>query len=387
MIKRFYKDNIYLLKSSKKYRKLPAYDLLSYIDFSSNDYLGLSKNPLLIQAATKVAMEFGVGATGSRLLSGNIKIFEEFESQIAKDKNTETSMIFNSGFQANISVLSSLLDSKVLKSKPIVFFDRLNHSSLYQAIFLSKAKLVRYKHNDIEHLSDMLKKYASDASPKFIVTETIFGMDGDVLPIKEIVDLASKYHAFLYLDESHATGVIGKDGYGLSTTVNLNNIPHLIMGTFSKALGVSGGYIACDNIIKEYLINSCSGFIYSTANSPLVIGAAFKAWKLIKNFDLERAKINKLGNYLRNNIKNLGFDTGTSNTHIVPIILGKESQALETQKALLEQNFITSCIRPPTVPARTSRLRIAVNISHSDEQIDQLLQIIANYVNAKTIIN
>ncbi len=376
MIKRLYKDSIYLLKSAKKYRKLPTYDSLSYIDFSSNDYLGLSKNPILIKSATEAGMEFGAGATGSRLLSGNIKIFEEFESQLAKDKNTEASMIFNSGFQANISVLSSLLDSKILKSKPIVFFDKLNHSSLYQAIFLSKAELIRYKHNDMEHLSDMLKKYANDTSPKFIVTETIFGMDGDVLPIKEIVDLASKYHAFLYLDESHATGVIGKNGYGLSTTVNLSNIPHLIMGTFSKALGVSGGYVACDNIIKEYLINSCPGFIYSTANSPLVIGAAFKAWKLIKNFDLERAKISKRGHYVRNTIKNFGFDTGTSSTHIIPIILGKESSALHAQQALLQYNFIVSCIRPPTIPPGTSRLRIAINISHNDNQIDRLLEII-----------
>ncbi|EEC08030.1 glycine C-acetyltransferase/2-amino-3-ketobutyrate-CoA ligase, putative [Ixodes scapularis] len=200
-------------------------------------------------------------------------------------------------------------------------------------------------------------------------------MDGDILPIHEIVALAEKHRAFLYLDEAHATGIIGHYGYGLSTIINIKHIPHLIMGTFSKALGGSGGYIACTQILKDYLINKAPGFIYSTASSPMVIGAASKAWDMIKDFEQERRYLFSLGATLREGLTNLGFNIGLSSSHIIPIILGTEELATKAKENLLRNGIITSCIRPPTVPPGSSRIRIALNVSHKKQDIEQLLKV------------
>ncbi|MDX5487515.1 MAG: 8-amino-7-oxononanoate synthase [Wolbachia endosymbiont of Andrena praecox] len=352
---------------------MPKAILGSFIDFSTNDYLGLSQSEVLFDAAKLSGAQFGVGSTGSRLLSGNKKIFEDLEKRIAQDKGTESALIFNSGFQANITVLASLLDQSVLGDKPIVFFDKLNHASLYQAVFLSHAELVRYRHNDMDHLSNSLIKFKNDLRPKFIVTETIFGMDGDIAPIEKIFALSKEHEAFLYLDEAHATGIIGHNGYGLSTSINFQEIPHLVLGTFSKALGCFGAYVACSNVIKNYLINKCSGFIYSTSLSPMVIGAAAKAWDLVQHLADQRQALSFKATNLRNNLQNLGFNTGNSVTHIIPIILGDENTVMSAKEKLLKQGLVVSAIRPPTVPPRTSRLRIALNVNHTESNLDHLV--------------
>lgn len=356
------------------YRELGKFNnQLSYIDFASNDYLGLSQNQTILKKALSTAKKYGIGATGSRLLSGNSKIFENFEKEIAKCKKTESALIFNSGFQCNISVLASLLDRKTLKAEPLVFFDKLNHSSLYQAVFLSNANMIRYRHNDMKHLANLLEKYCKDKRPKFIVTETIFGMDGDTIDISHLTDLCKKYKTFLYLDEAHATGMVGKYGYGLSTEADLTNIPHVIMGTFSKALGVSGAYLACSNIIKKYLINFCPGFIYSTANSPLTVGAAFESWKLIPTLDNLRTKVRLNSKYVKKHLNDLGLNTSNSSSNIIPIIIREEEAAASLQKKLQKLNINVSLVRPPTVPNGTSRLRVAINALHSDLDIQKLL--------------
>lgn len=368
-----YKQHLSILQATGKCRKLPP-SRQEDLDFSTNDYLGLSHNPEIIAAAISAAEKYGVGATGSRVLSGNNELFTSFETCIAKDKNTEAALIFNTGFQANFSALAALLDPKILGAKPIVFFDRLNHSSLYQAIFLTNPELVRYHHNDMEHLRTLLTKYKHDNRPKFIVAETVFGMDGDILPIENIAAIAREHQAFLYLDEAHATGIFGSSGYGLSTTVDLTDIPVVIMGTFSKALGVSGGYVACSQILKDYLINKASGFIYSTANSPMVVGAASKAWDMVKNLHQERQYLLALSANLRQELLNLGFCIGTSTTHIVPIILGEEILAMRAKEKLLEEGIMVSCIRPPTVPPNSSRIRIALNVKHTKQNLAQLIK-------------
>lgn len=262
-----------------------------------------------------------------------------------------------------------------------MFFDRLNHASLYQAVFLSKAKLIRYYHNDIYHLQKLLEEYKNDPRPKFIVTETLFGMDGDVAPLTEIAEFAKIYNAFLYLDEAHATGIYGSNGYGLSVDLSLKDIPHIIMGTFSKALGSSGGYIGCSSIMKEYIINKAQGFIYSTAPSPANVGAAMASWQLIKELGAERVKLEELSQYARSNLRKNGFNIGKSITHIIPIIIGSEEACLNAKNKLLEQNIILSAIRPPTVPPNTSRLRIAICSKHTKEDIDQLIYALKNVKN------
>ena len=363
------------LKAKQKYRKLP--ELIDHIgrllDFSKNDYLNLANSKHLKKAAKKACDKFGIGSTGSRLLSGNRKIFENLESMIAKDKSTESALILNSGFQANITVLPSLLDKHVLKTQAIVFFDQLNHSSLYQGIFLSQAKLIRYRHNDMKHLYQLLDEYKDDPKPKFIVTVTLFSMDGDLANLKKIAELAKEYNVFLYLDEAHATGLIGRNGYGLSTTVDLSKIPHLIMGTFSEALGCFGAYVACSTEIKNYLINKCTGFIYSTALPPMIIEAVFTAWDLVRHLDQERKNLSHLAERCRKKLQSLHFDTGKSETNIIPIILQDEEIALRIKKRLYEKSILVSAIRPPTVPLGTSRLRISLTIQHSENDVENLV--------------
>lgn len=375
--KNAFSQHLIKLHGTQKHRRLPKSELVigkAYVDFSSNDYLKLNNNPSLIQEAIEAGKKYGVGATGSRLLSGNNNIFEEFEEQIAIDKNTESALIFNSGFQTNITVLSSLLDAKILQYKPVVLFDKLNHASLYQAVFLSGAELIRYKHNDMSNLEELLVKYKN--KHKIIVTETVFGMDGDIVDIHQIVKLAKAYNAFLYLDEAHATGVFGGDGYGISTLVDLGAVQYLIMGTFSKALGCSGGYIATDFVTRDYIINNAPGFIYSTANSPMVIGASAKSWGMISKLKKERLYLKDLGSYARDKLKQEGFNIGSSNSHIIPIIIGDEDSAIKAKDKLLQNGIIVSCIRPPTVPTNTSRIRIALNVSHTKENIDKLIEIL-----------
>ncbi len=376
---KIYEQYLLTLRNSGRYRKLGQIRQDSnpeFLDFSTNDYLNLSHKGDVIKAGEIASQIYGVGSTGSRLLSGNLDLYEKFERTVATDKHTESSLIFNSGFQANISTLSCLLDDKVLNAKPIVFFDKLNHSSLYQAVFLSKPQLYRYHHNNVHHLESLLEKHKNDSRPKFIVTETVFGMDGDIAPLEQIVELASRYNAFLYLDEAHATGVFGINGYGLSTTLNLQNIPHIIMGTLSKAVGVSGGYIACHNIMRDFLINKAAGFIYSTAPSPVVIEAAFKAWQLVKSFNKERESLQELGNILRPMLMENGFNIGTSQTHIIPVILKDEKACLSVQKSLFHEKIIVSCIRPPTVPPGSSRLRIALTINHRLQDLERLEKVL-----------
>ena len=362
------------LKDTSKFRVLRKnFEESQLIDFSSNDYLNLSQSSELIEEVTQSVAHLGIGSTGSRLLSGNHEVFHKLEKQIAKDKKTETALIFNSGYQANITSLSALCDQTVLGNQALVFFDKLNHASLYQGVFLSQSKLLRYPHMSYEKLEDLLKKYKSDPRPKFIVSETLYGMDGDIVDLSELVSLARRYGAFLYLDEAHATGILGENGYGLSTRVDMKDIPYVVMGTFSKGLGAFGAYIACSQKIKDYFINKNSGFIYSTSLPPMLIEAVHKAWSLLVDLRKERQSLLERSQYVRSALKKLNFNTGQSQTHIIPIILNKEDTVMKAFNDLKEKGILVSAVRPPTVPPGQARLRIALTCKHSEDDISKLI--------------
>ncbi len=372
-----YEKYISALDTTSKLRKLPVGPTLGqYIsaDFASNDYLGMSKNPEVIAAAQEAAKVFGVGATGSRLLTGNISLFEALETKIAQDKGSETCLLFNSGFQANHSVLATLLDESTLGARALVFFDKYNHSSLYQGAWQSGAEILRFRHNSLSHLTDLLERYRHIDRPKFVVTESLFGMDGDLAPLAEIANLCRIHNALLYVDEAHATGIFGNGGLGLACELNTRDLPLVIMGTFSKALGGSGAYLCCSHTVKKYLINKAPGFIYSTAPSPISMAAASKAWDLMKDMNGERQRILDLADTLRKELKGLDFDSGNSESHIVPIPMANEDRALVAKNILFEAGVLVSAIRPPTVPVGTSRLRVALSVNHSDRDIQCLLK-------------
>ena len=364
------------MQATGKYRQLPeeqgANDSFT-LDFSSNDYLGLSRHPAVLAAAVAAGQQYGVGATGSRLLSGNRAIFTTLEARIARDKGMERALVFNSGFQANATVLSSLLDPGVLGEKPLVFFDKLNHASLYQAIRSTDVELIRYRHLDYTHLEACLARYAHSTRPKFIVTETVFGMDGDVLDVARVVALAQHYQAALYFDEAHAVGVCGAEGYGLAHGRQIP-VPCVLMGTFSKALGASGGYVACNAVFADFLINKAPGFIYSTANSPLVMGAVLQAWQMLPQLMHEREQLHARAHQLRTQLQALGYNTGSSTTHIIPVIHRDIDTLRAWQHQLISAGIRVSFVRPPSVPPQASRLRMALNTTHTDADIQQLVQ-------------
>lgn len=346
-------------------RRLPhteSDDTSLIADFSHNNYLGLAQHPQLLDAAIRAGQTYGVGATGSRLLSGDLPLYSAFEAEIAQTKGTEAALIFSSGYQANATVLAALLNAKIWGATPLVFSDRLNHASLHHACQLTGTHQWRYRHNDMKHLRQLLEQHHATPGAKFIVAETLFGMEGDQADTSVLAQLSQEFNAFLYLDEAHASGVLETQPHG-----------DLVMGTFSKALGTSGAYVACSAAVRDYLVNRCTGLIYSTALSPMVVGAARAAWQLIPTLHAERAQLMSNATRLRHELHALGFSTGTSNTHIVPILIGDDAAAIDLHKFLLASKLRTSAIRPPTVPPRTARLRIALSTLHTTAHIDSLL--------------
>ncbi|MBS0235709.1 MAG: 8-amino-7-oxononanoate synthase [Proteobacteria bacterium] len=368
-----YKEYLAATQEKEQWRCLQIRESGDYLDFSNNDYLTLNSNSSVMKAANNAMQEFGLGSTGSRLLSGNYDLFSQLESQIAKSHNTESALVLNSGYQANLAVVAALLNKQIIKQQAIAFCDKGVHASIYQGIKLSGAHLVRYQHNDLTDLQELLALYANDPRPKFILTESLHGMEGDAVDLSRLISLVEKYNAFLYLDEAHAIGILGPSGYGLSSGLNMRHIPHMIMGTFSKALGVFGAYVAGSSVLKDYLLNKCAGFIYSTALPPMVIGAALRAWTIVGDLQSERIKLLSMANILRTKLKELGFNTGASNAHIFPIILGGEQKAMHAKELLAHRKILVSTIRPPTVPPASSRIRIALTLKHTEKDIERLL--------------
>ncbi|NRA73605.1 MAG: aminotransferase class I/II-fold pyridoxal phosphate-dependent enzyme [Rickettsiales bacterium] len=370
-------ENLYLkycqkLEQKTLLRKLSSSQkkLQNYIDFSSSDYLCLSQHPTIIKQSKEFLEKFGTTSSGSRLLSGNLPIFEELEQKIAKSKNTEDTIIFNSAYQANSSIISALLNKKICT--PLVLADKLIHASIHEGFTIAGIKQLRYRHLDMNHLEDLLKEYKS-ASEKFIFSETVFSMDGDVLDIKSISFLAQKYNAFLCLDEAHSIGIYGNNGYGISLNEGI------AIGSFSKGLGSLGGFASCSKIFKSYLINQSKNFIYSTALPPAIIGANLAAWQLLPNLDKERDSITQNSYYLRKQLRDCGFNIGNSSSHIIPIIIGSEQETLSYAHYLKKSKILVSAIRPPSVPPNTSRLRIVINASHSKSDIDSLVNLLKTY--------
>ena len=375
------------LDSNPYPRELKYYDLadddasstyLNYqgqklINFSSSDYLGLAKHPLLIARSQHYAQTLGVGSTASRLVSGNFSLYSQLEEKIAAAMGKPAALILGAGYQTNLSVLEALLDPHVLKVKPLVFCDRLCHSSLLATTrFL--ADLKRFQHNDLNHLALLLEKHAQETCPKFIIVESIYSMDGDQLDFEKLIRLAKKHQVFLYVDDAHAVGVYGQSGYGKAPEYAAD--VNMIMGTFSKALGSFGAYIACSTVMRDYLINKCKGLIYSTGTSPAILGAMDAALELLPHLQAERLRVAEYAVRLRAYLQQHDLDYGHSNTHIVPWIIGDADETLRVSLLLQEQGILGATIRPPSVPLGKSRIRFCLSAAHSEDDFEQLLQAI-----------
>ncbi len=344
----------------------------SFINFSSNDYLGLSQHPLLIGRAQEWAKEYGAGTGASRLVTGNLDIFTKIEDKITAFKNKEAALIMASGFQTNASVLPALFDKNILGDAPLVFSDKLNHASMHLGCRAAGVQQIRYHHNDMEHLQTLLEKHNGTDQPKFILSESVFSMDGDIAPLDKIHELAEKYNCFTIIDEAHATGVLGQNGAGLATQADL------IIGTFSKAFGAFGAYIACSKTLRNYLINKCSGLIYATALPPPTLGSIDAALELIPTMNKERAILQNMAQNFRNEMADLGFNCANSQTQIVPLIIGDTEKTIALSNTLKENGLWASAIRPPTIPPDTARLRLAFSSAHTENDLDKLIEILKN---------
>ena len=344
----------------------------SLINFSSNDYLGLSKHPSLMLASQNYTKQYGTGSTASRLVTGTYDIHEKLEQKLAKVCGKEAALLFNTGFQANTTIIPSLVDQKSL-----VLCDRLVHNSILQGIFLSKARWKRYQHNDLSHLERLLKKAVLQGYNRIlIVTETVFSMEGDRSDVDGLIQLSQQYNTLLYLDDAHALGIMGEKGMGL--TANKSGID-ISLGTFGKAIGSFGAFITTSKLIRDYLINCCPGFIYTTALPPAVIGSIDAAIDLVPSLDQERTYLGERIDYLQNQLINLGYKVCNSISPIIPVIIGDEEKALNLSQYLETNGILATAIRPPTVPKNTARIRFVLSSKHQPEQINYLISLLKQY--------
>ncbi|MBK7023583.1 MAG: 8-amino-7-oxononanoate synthase [Sulfuritalea sp.] len=347
------------------------------VDASSNDYLGLSRHPLVTARAAEWAQRHGAGAPASRLITGTREITLAVEEKLAAFKGCEAALLFSSGFQANATVIPALAgvmgsaDGKVgagdTANATAIFSDALNHASIVHGCRVARSKTQVFRHNDLQHLDDLLRQHAGR---KLILTESVFSMDGDRADLPALVRLAERHGAALYVDEAHASGVLGPQGRGLAAECGGADI---VMGTLGKAFGAFGAYVAGSRALIDWLVNGCPGFIYTTALPPAVLGAVDAALDLVPGMDAERARLAQNAQRLRAALALRKHDTLGSTTQIVPAVIGSEADALAAARRLEDAGILAVAIRPPTVPDGTSRLRFALGSHLDDAAMDRLL--------------
>lgn len=374
----FIQDELEQLKRQGLFRKLrhvegeqgPIFilDGREVLNFSSNNYLGLANHPALREAAKEAIDRYGCGSGASRLISGNMTLHEELEARIAALKGTEAALVFNSGYQANIGILSSLVGEG-----DVILSDSLNHASIIDGCRLARAKTVVYPHCDLQRLEDGLKKAPAQAR-KLIVTETLFSMDGDEAPLAEIVELAERYGAMVMVDEAHATGVSGPDGAGVVAKLGLGKRVLVQMGTLGKALGAFGAYVAGSRELRELLINRCRSFIFTTSLPPAVLAMSSAAIDLSIKEPQRRLALWHNCRAMKEGLKKLGFSLGESESQILPLIIGDAQKCMDFSQRLLQKGVFAQGIRPPTVPPGTSRLRITLMATHTHEHLHRALK-------------
>ncbi len=341
------------------------------LNVSGNDYLGLSRHPALIARGNEWAARHGTGAGASRLVTGSFALHRRIEQRVAAFKGCEAALLFASGWQANASVLPALFGAAA--GQALVFSDRLNHASLHHGCLAASVRQLRFRHNDLDHLDALLAARRREPGTRFILTESVFSMDGDRADVARLAAIARRHDAFLYLDEAHATGVLGPGGRGLSA-----DVPGIdcVMGTFSKAFGGFGAYVAGSRTLCDYLLNACSGFIHTTALPPPVLGAIDAALDLVPGMQVERAHLAAQSARLRAALHGLGIETAGSSSQIVPALLGSAERALAASEALERQGVLGAAIRPPTVPHGGSRIRFALSAAHDEAALDRLIALL-----------
>jgi 8-amino-7-oxononanoate synthase len=328
----------------------------------SNNYLGLADHPRVREAAADAAMRWGVGAGASRLVSGTMTIHRRLEERLAAFEGSEACLLFGSGYLANLGVIGAMAGRG-----DVVFSDELNHASIIDGCRLSRAEVVVYRHRDVEHLDWSLRRHTGER--RLIVTDSVFSMDGDIAPLEEIVELADLHGARLMVDEAHATGNLGPGGRGAVAAAGLEGEIDVIVGTLGKAFGSYGAYACASAEIVRYLINSSRSLIFSTAPAPPAVAAALASLELLQERPHHVQRLRSNASVLRRALAAEGFPVADTEMHIVPLIVGDERAAVHMCQEAIAQGAFAQAIRPPTVPAGTSRLRLTAMASHTGTEL------------------
>ena len=346
---------------------------ITLIDLASNDYLDLARHPLLIEAARHTLETDGVGSGGSRFITGSRNIHQKLETKLAEWLDREIVLIYPSGFQANLAAVLALSD----RHTPVIC-DRLIHHSLLVGVKASGAKLFRFKHNNLSELEKLLKKSRQNNPRKqpLVITESLFSMEGTTAPIKEISNLCIEYDSKLLIDEAHAFGVMGSAGRG--EAFELKEPISIIRGTFGKAFGSGGAFLATDKITGKNLIQNCGAFRYTTALAPPLCASALAALNLIKSNPNWGSELKEKSKALRDRLSQVGWQRPAGEGPIISIILGSDRLAMDYQERLEAQGLLTVAIRPPTVPEGKSRLRLVIRRNTPDQAFERLIEILKN---------
>ena len=342
-----------------------------YLTFCSNDYLGLANHPDIIQAFKKAADRYGVGSGAAHLINGHSVEHQKLEESLAEFTGREKALLFSTGYMANLGVVDALLNRG-----DYLFADRLNHASLIDAGLLSKAKMQRYAHNDMDALHKLYAKSekANTFTNSMILSDGVFSMDGDEAPVNELSSIAKQHQAWLMVDDAHGFGTLGKTGGGLLQQQQLfqDDVP-ILMATLGKAIGTTGAFVAGSHDLIEFLMQTARTYIYTTAMPPAIAAATSASLRLVQQDNWRREKLNGLVQQFKQGVKQMGIELMPSNTAIQPIKLGSTEKAVEISQILQEKGILATAIRPPTVPEGTARLRITISANHDEQDINTLL--------------
>ena len=338
------------------------------LNFASNNYLGLNHHPAIKESAIAAMTRFGVGSGASRLISGTLPPHQELETALARFKQTEAALTFNSGYAANTGIIPAIIGAEGL-----IVADRLCHASLIDGCRLSRARLRVFQHNDPDHLRIQLRNRPA-TRPTLIVTEGVFSMDGDLAPLADLSKIAQEYEATLLVDDAHGTGVMGNEGRGTAEHFGIKPSDIVQMGTLSKALGTMGGYVVGTESFIQFLVNTCRSFVFTTAPPPALAVAARTALEIVQNDPERRTRLWQNRHHLLKGLSAMGFTLTNTQSPILPIILNKAQLALEMSKGLFNHGIYVPAIRPPTVPKGTSRLRVTVTSDHTPAHLEAALQ-------------
>lgn len=369
-----FKQQVDALKDAGLFKQIPIIESAngptltlngqSVINLCSNNYLGFANHPRLKQAAIAAIESYGVGAGAVKTISGNMSLHVQLEDALAKFKHEEAVMLFQSGFNCNAGVIQA-----ITTEKDLICSDELNHASIIDGMRLSKAARAIYRHSDMAHLEEILKENRNQYDQVLIITDGVFSMDGDLAKLPQLVKLAQEYDCLTYVDDAHGSGVLGDHGRGTVDHFKLHGQVDFIIGTLSKAFGVIGGYVACKQVMKDWLSQKARPLLFSTNLTPADVGALLEALKLMEEDGSLNQSLWSNGHFIKEKLSQAGFDIGHSETPITPVMIGDEAKTIAFAKALLSQGVFVSPIVFPTVPKGKGRIRVMVSSAHSLPQL------------------